>query len=774
MWLKKLKKKKLQGFLIGALLFLSSLIFSSSLSMINSINGYVNDYYSNNKFYNLICFNANESSTAKALEWCRNNSEIGAEKSVNVYVSGNDLYHNDKNLKLTMYDMEVLEDPQNLPFGLTKINSLNNSSSPKEGEVWITQLLADTFNIRLGDNLTFKTKSKDVTLKVTSLINDSLQPSSTSSFTVLYINKNNEEDFSDFTKSSLIFINVKDDAKVVYVEKDLTAAVQVGGYVLDKGLLVLTAIMVSSIMGSVSTLASLLIFIVSIFFIRFILWNIILKEYKSIGIYKALGFSKGEIHRFYISGYSLIAFASSILGAIASIPVLNYTASKVLKYIGAFNGVKININVILATTILFSGVVIINLYFVVRKTNKITPVEALRTGVTSSRKKLTKSLIKNTTSTIALAINDIFKYKKITAFITLTLTLSITLVIFFGNFNFTISKMKENVSIWFGVPKSDVTISATIDGTSKAYKEALDQVKKDTRVKNYIYGSMSLNNIVNIVLDTKKYPIKSTLYSAMAMNSYNSDSGFSIIDGHNPENSKEIAVSLKILEDAGLSIGDYMELSINNKKSSYLISGSYNSLMNNGYGIRLSNAAVQKEVPEFIGSEIYVNLKSDTYKEAFKKDINDKYSNLDASDIHPMMKYSIESIPGILLPITNLLIIVFIAFSSITIINIILMNMRDNRRSFGIMKALGFTTKDIQNRYLYRILLLTAISTALACVLNLLFSRQVLAAALMDVLIISPITMLLLITAMVLLILTTTIICCVTIKNTKPTELMEE
>ena len=261
----------------------------------------------------------------------------------------------------------------------------------------------------------------------------------------------------------------------------------------------------------------------------------------------------------------------------------------------------------------------------------------------------------------------------------------------------------------------------------------------------------------------------------MAMNSYNGDLGFTVIKGHNPQNYKEVTVTLKILSDVGLAIGDYIELSINNKKATYLISGSFNSMNNNGYSIRVLSAAVEKEFPEFIGSEIYVNLKDGINKETFKKEINDKYSILDASDIHPMGKSTMELIPSILLPISNLLIIVFIAFSSIIIFNIIIMNIRDNRRNHGIMKALGFTYKHIRNRYLYRILILTSFSIIFACMLNLIFSRKIFDVAVnIDALIISPITMLALIIGMTFLILTITFICCGAIKYTKPAQLMEE
>lgn len=773
MWLKKLKNKKLQCFLISALLFLSSLIFTSSLSMVTSINDYVNKFYSNEKFYELIFYNANENSKNDVLNWCENNSKINDVKAMDAFISGNDLYYKGENLKLIMYDIVPLQDTKNLPFGLTKIKSLNSSSAPREGEIWITQLMADNYNITLGDNLNFKTEVKEVTLKVSAFINDSLQPSSTTSLILLYTHSSSATDFNSYEKVPLIFVDTKNGVNLVDIGKDITSTIKVGGYAFDKDLLILTATMTSFMIGGMSLLASILIFIVSVLLIRFIIWNNILKEYKSIGIYKALGFSRKEILKVYITGYSLTAFIGSTLGALCSIPIINIIASKILKYIGDFHSVKINFSVILATIILFTFIVIINLYFVIKRTNKISPVEAIRTGTTSSRKKLKKSFIKNSTAPMALAINDMFKYKTTTVFITLALALSLTIVMIFGNANVTVAKMKANNHIWFGLPKNDVTISAPTIAKSVALKEILQTIEKDKRVKNYVYGSMLLTNVV---LDTKKYPIKTTLYNVVAMNSYNSELGFSTIEGRNPQSSKEVSVSLKILKEAGLTVGDYMELSINNKKDTYFISGSYTSMMSNGYGIRLMNSAIQKEFPEFIGSEIFVTLKNIADLEDFKTYINEKYSFLDASDIHPMLKYTIESIPGTVLPMTVLLILVFIAFGSITILNIIIMNIRDNRRNFGIMKALGFTSREIRNRYLYRILILTLFSIVVAVSLNLTIARPMIAAAFgkLDVLIISPRTMFLLTASMVLLIITTTLICCNTIKNTKPTELIEE
>lgn len=773
MWYKKLKKKKLQSILIISLLFLTSLIFASSLSMITSINGYVNKYYSNEKFYDLIVYNSDVNATGTLIEWCKNNSKVNDIKVMDSFTSGNDLYTGRKNMKLARYSVVPLEDMNKVPYGLNRIAPSDKAVCPKEGEIWINQLTAANYNLKVGDILTFHMQDKNIKLKISSLINDSLQPSSLMSIINFYINRENIRDFNSFTNQPLVLIDAKKGANLANLLKDLTDKVNPKGFIFHKYVLAQSATTASSILGGICTLASLLLFIVSILLIRFILWNSILKEYKSIGIYKALGFSKREINGFYLKGYALTALTGSILGAFCCIPVLNYTASKVLKYVGCFKGASINYTVILLTILLFSLVFIINLYIVIRRTNKISPVAALRTGITSSRKKLTKSLVKNTTSPFALAINDILKYKKNSIYLTISIALPLTLVLFFGNFNITILKMKDNSNIWFGLPKSNITVNASFTSPAGALKNVLNKISKDPRVKNYVYGSFSY---MGAKLDTKKYPLKAALDSTLVMNSYEKAFGFTIIDGHNPRKYNELVVSTKILNDTGLSVGDYIELSLNEKKDTYLISGSYNSLMNGGYGIRLLSTALQKVIPDFLGSEIFINLKDLSKRESFEKEINKEFPSLQANDVHPMLKYTIDSIPGLLLPVSSMLIIVFIAFSFITVLNIIIMNIRDNRKNLGIMKALGFTTVSIGARYLCRMLLLTVTSTIISVLLNLTIARPLITLVMngMDVLILSPITMVSLITVTILMVITITLACCKSIKNTKPTELIEE
>lgn len=46
------------------------------------------------------------------------------------------------------------------------------------------------------------------------------------------------------------------------------------------------------------------------------------------------------------------------------------------------------------------------------------------------------------------------------------------------------------------------------------------------------------------------------------------------------------------------------------------------------------------------------------------------------------------------------------------------------------MKLLGFTTKEIRNRYLYIVMILTVFGSTLAIILNLLFSREIIEAML--------------------------------------------
>ena len=773
MWFQKIKKKKLQCFLIGILLFLSTLIFTTSLSMVTSINDYSKNYYNNPNYYDLITYDGNESAKDSVLNWGSNNSKVKDVKTLEAFNTGNNMYHNGTKIKTPDYEIVPLDDYKNVPYGISKIKSLKSGDCPGKEEIWISQLFADTHKISLGDDIEFKINNKSVILKVSSLINDSLQPSTLMNKSLIYINKDDIQHFDMLRKIELYFIKTQKNVDASELGKSLNTAVDIGGYTGPKDMLYQAATMVSSIIGGVSALASILVFIVSIFLIRFIMWNNILKEYKAIGIYKALGFTKREILKFYIIGYSLTAIIGSTLGALCSIPALNFIASKVIKYIGSFNGVNISLKNILITILLFSFIVILNLYLVIRKTNKISPVEALRTGITSSKAKLTKSLIKNNSSSIALSINDIFKYKKTSVYIILSLSISLYLILLFGNMNFTISNMKYHSNTWFGDPNSSVYISLNGITSKEQLNSVLNSINDNAKVKNYTYGSAMAPGAK---FDTKKYHIKYSLYGIMTMSSYNDSQGLKAISGRNPKNDNEVAVSEKILKESGLSIGDNIELSVNDKKSDYLISGTYNSFASNGYQIRMLNSEIEKYNPNYLYNEIFVNLKDGYNVKTFENDINGKFSYAGATDTEPNSKDMIETMPGLVNPVTSILITAFAVFSAVIVFNIVIMNIRDNRRNFGIMKALGFTSSEIRNRYLFRIWILTAVSSILAVIINTLLSRKVITIAMggVDVFINSPLIVAISAAAIFVLITIIVFACSSSIKNTKPTELMEE
>ncbi|WP_234122470.1 ABC transporter permease [Clostridium hydrogenum] len=772
MWLKKLKKKKLQCFLIGMLLFISAMIFASGASIITSVNNYTDKYYANDKYYNIFTINANPGCENGVIKWCQNSTKIKEVKFLDNFSSGNNIYYNNKKLKISNYSLIPLENYKGVPYGLNKIKALNGSNHPGKGEIWITKLFADDNKISLGDSLKFKVNNKFINLKVTSLVNDSLQPSPMMGVIILYTSKENNKDFVSLAKGKSIFINTKRNADFLRLENSLADNAGISE-VFDKTTLITSATYVASLMGGITSFAALLVFVAAVFIIRFIIWNNILKEYKSIGIYKALGFSKKQIFKFYILGYFFIVVAGSILGALSSIPILNHTAANALKYVGNFTSVDINFKIILLTIILFTLIVTLNLYFVIRRTNKISPVKAISTGITSSRKKLKKSLIKNSVSPLALGINDIFKYKKSAIYITISLMVSLSLMLLFGNLGMTFSKMKDNLNVWVGMPKSRMIISFDDTINKEKIEAVLNKIKKDKRVQNYNYGSILAGNVK---LNTEKYHIKNSGYAVMALNSYDDNMKFSISNGHNPTSANEVSVSKEILQDSNLSVGDYIDLTVNNKKNTYLISGSFNSMMNNGYSMRILNHGIEKGKDAYNVYRIYVNLKGNYSTSKFEEDMKSKFSYISIDDIDPMGRSAINSISSITLPIVYLLVISFAIFSIIIIFNIIIMDIRDNRKNFGIMKALGFTTKEIRNRYLCRIIILTVFGSVISIILNLLFSRQIIEVMLngLDGLMISWSIIEILSISMFILVLLIVFACSYSIKNAKPNELIDE
>lgn len=723
MWVKKIKQKKMQFMLISIILMVSSFIFAICASFTSTVSSYTKEYYKSDNIKDIVVQTFSDETVTKIdsyiKEYETNENDPRQTKGVNI---DRLTFKNDENLDLGMSNLVVYEGAENHPWEVIVTEGTNNKV-PSKGSIWISNILADVRNISVGDTIKVKVNDKYEYLTVEALVNDSMSPSTVSCYYNMYINKDDYNLFNGLMKSTYIGYDSSKEGS------DATSALnnylegEVNGNIVDVWITEYAASSTSTITGAVGLIAAVLIFIVSIIIMRFILWNNILKEFKSIGVYKALGFSSKQIRNIYLKSFGIVGILSISVGSSISVFYTNYLVKLSVMYIGNFESYTTNFVFVIATILVMSLILILNLYLLLRKINKVNPVEALRVGITSSKKKFKKSIIKDASSPMAMAINDIFKYRKQNIVILTVLSLVIYLSLFFVSINYSFINMKYNAWNMFGIIQGDVTLD--FPSGTEGYNRALQDIKNDPRVKGYRENSIDMGTVLSI--DTTKYNIKSAMIIPFICSSYDDSEDFkvSIVDGRNPQSKDEIAISHQILEDSRLSIGDYIDVKVFGEDRKLLITGEYVGMMANNYNVRVTSDIVE-DVPmnKLPNLNIAVTLNNKEDFDAFKSDYKVKYDECSIDVCPSLVNTATLSVIDIIKPVTSVMVSGIVIFSILNIINLIIINNTDNRRSYGVMKSLGFSTSYMIKRTLYRILLLTGISSVIGFTLNVAFSVQ--------------------------------------------------
>jgi len=381
-------------------------------------------------------------------------------------------------------------------------------------------------------------------------------------------------------------------------------------------------------------------------------------------------------------------------------------------------------------------------------------------GLTKSEKKLPQSLIKNAKTPIVMAINELFKYKRTSGMTMLSITMLMFLSLFFQMIWHSADIMQENRNLWFCLPKSEAFV---VGNLSDDLRKALDQ---SSYVDNVIYGDFMIGYCK--LGDIPEY------VGYDAYSSYDEDiTGVKMISGIGPRSKNEVAVGIKLLTALNLSVNDPLALTINDVTKEYIISGAYETITNGGKKIMLTTEAVA-EFKEYTASRAFVWLNNKDDFENLKQDIESRFADVAVNREWFAVQSSLESVRYMIMSISMLFLVSFVAFSMLNVAIVLSMDMKNWRRKFGIMKSLGFNTKYILRQNGAKYLIVAIISSVVSLLLHGLFSRKIIAALVLDAFS-SSIKLLALVTiSFIVLIEVITYLISLSAGKISPLELMEE
>ncbi|MGH4123426.1 MAG: FtsX-like permease family protein [Clostridium sp.] len=765
----KFRKKKKQYFLLGLIFTIAVTLFSVCTIFTLVANTFATQYYKGDRTPDLTYVTISESCFNKSVDWCTLQGEKVRNLSKReILAVSNNIRVNNKLLDLSFSYVIPIKNVKELNWKVNVISGDTKSLAPKKNEIWVPKTFADTKGIKLGDEIVIKnSKDENVPLKVTTLITDSNQPSTTMGITYFYINSDKMSSLSGVTKAYLTTFNAEDGGAkstaniIKYINEPLA------GLMFNKEFFKMAATTIPIMVGGIGLVAGMLLIGVLIIILRANLSSNILKEYKSIGIYKSIGMSSRKIGRLYLATYEAVSIVSSLIGILLSVPISNYICNIIFEYIGKYSFDLTSLIIIVMIFSIFNLLVYINLKLILRRIDKIKPVEAINIGVTSSKEKFKKSLIKNNSSSFAMAINDIFKYKKINFIILIIFALCFYISILFVNMQNSMVTIEKNCHTWFGNPKSDMVITSDINKENPLREVTKYVDKMKYAQKNYLWDVYSGSRKVSI--DSKKYKVNLQVFFINVYNEYKEED-YSITKGRNPREINEISLSGKVMKDNNLAIGDYMEFFVEGEHREFLITGTYNSMMADNQSIRVLTRAVNGHG----GNVAFIKLNNKDNFEAIKKDLEEKFDYITVERVYPLLKDSVVQIKSITGTVTIIILVGIVAFSIVNVISAVMSINADNRKNYGIMKSQGFSSSYIRNRCLYRIMILSTIGAAIGLVINLLSSRTLMKTMLRgtDGYVFTLLGTVLIVTILLAVTAISTVLCCRSIKNISTVELI--
>lgn len=710
MWLKNFRIRKLQTFVMIVIILMCGVLLGTAMSILSSLD---------QPFHEL----ADECNSAQALVYPYSTNDADVETladqlkkldAVDETVCVREHYLNEKftvnGTKLKCFS--ALREYNEKVFGKVRYVSGSNKIAQQLGqnECILPACVCNEYDVQIGDTLKVSTVSGDLTYTVKGIYADPYD-SSTAYDSSIIINKLPDE----ISGNLQIYLYGDKDVSMSSIEEayQQTYDTQFPGQLHSVEDAISGSLLAAKILGAILIVIGGVMLIVSCLIINFMVRNAMITDAKTIAIYKTMGYQTKDILFMYLMFY----FAISSVAAIAGLGFAKLFATIELEQLFQDIGMTANVSM-LATGIIcyvmIVGVILVTVFSVVMKTRKVKPVYALNGMNTSNTKKRPghRDHYQGSFSAFGIAMRMVLRDKKGLVGI-LVIAIVAVLGINFGVISLDVANsMKETNYYWLGIDQCDIMVTLSEDAKMEDVERLLETDSRIDKMVPCIYDSGV------VILDWKKgmdvcvmYPFVYEDYSKVEL---------PVLEGRNPESGKEIALSGKMAEETGKTIGDYLEVSIDGTKKNFLITGLYQTYYNMGAACRFTTKAYEGTNRDASYDTLSIYLKSNEDQQKVIADMEEVLggygkvlprSEQFSSIMSLIMKPQQSAIP----PMVVLILII----GGTNIFGIVLLKNTKEEKTNCIYKCLGYSSAHLITANLIYVVSLALISILVALPLTL-------------------------------------------------------
>lgn len=437
--------------------------------------------------------------------------------------------------------------------------------------------------------------------------------------------------------------------------------------------------------------------------------NYIQINIKNLGALKAVGYTSKQLICSLLLQFSLLALITAVAGAALSYAIFPAINSMMIAQTGIPYAVRFLPLPILISLVILCGAVAFAVWLAARRIRKIEPIVALRSGVQTHNFKKNHVPLERTKAPLnfALALKTTLSGVKHNITVCITMLVLSLVVVFSG-------LMTENVIVDMS-PFLDLIVGETADSCinveTEIEEEFMDALEADGRVeKAYLYNSINISHDGGV-----------ELLATMCDDFAKVNNQRVIFKGRFPKYENEIAIAGKYAREKGFKVGDEIDITANGKTERYLISGFTQITNNLGRDCLLTRAGYER-LGELTNVSYYINIKSGTDIDKFNAEMKEKFEGNVNTTIN--VATTIDGAASVYVSLMTIIVIAILVLSVIIIAFVLYLLVRtmlnNKKRDYGILKSMGFTTKQLIMQtalsFMPAIIISTVVGIIISCI----------------------------------------------------------
>jgi len=613
-------------------------------------------------------------------------------------------------------------------FSNSDNKDFKNSRIPKliNNEIMFSESMKNTYSLYTGQSIVLKPGSKKETFKIKGFFKDPIFSSSISGQTRVLVSS------SQFKKFSAQYPNnemAKYKLLSAYTRTGVKDPREITQTVNKLGVLPSNSIDYSftSIKASLNLIPSVfIILLVALSFFIFIailivLWYSITVTINDSKVDFAVLLSQGFTKRHIMNNYMVKPITLLLVGGVLGVFGEYFAYDFVISYLSNLTGIGWTDqgNIALPIIVNLLTVLVLSLICLLRWISmfRVDPTDAVKQiqddSNVHSKVNIPINNISPKSLNFVMGINKFFsKFKQSSTLFLVMTILTFLLVITFGLSN--LFSSNSGALKVLGADDGDIILLAKGDKGTMEHRlnSMINHIEKENTIT---YSSLS---------DQTSLQADHTTTAATILNKFNRNN--KLLSGNYSKSTRQVLISSGLSKKINKIKGQSILLNYAGKEKKYKISGTYNSLNNNGLSLKISTSSLRELSPSYVPGQAILNLKS--YNSKIISNIIshfDNKSNINIQNGRSSYITGVSYVRIILYALVGFIMIVTISLNILLLIMLVKLTVIQEKKDIQTLEMIGYSHKRINHILLYRFVSVVLLGQVLGITLAKLLGNKV-------------------------------------------------